>query len=74
MKKNYRLGGDIFVACAFITFIVGGVFKLFSELGVNLHLGVIGWGGLVKLTIVCLLFSIALSLLDIVHENEEGEE
>lgn len=73
MKKTYRLGGDLFVAGAFISFIVGGVFKIFSEIGLNCNLGVIGWEGLFKLTVVFLLFSIALSLLDVVHEEENAD-
>ena len=71
MKKSYRMGGDIFVACAFISFVVGGFFKIFAQAGVPADLGVIGWNGLIKLSAFFLLFSIALSLLDISHSDDE---
>jgi len=71
MKKSYRMGGDIFVACAFISFVVGGFFKIFAQAGIAADLGVIGWEGLIKLSVVFLLFSIALSLLDISHSDDE---
>ena len=70
MKKTYKIGGDLFIACAFITFAVGGVFKVFDHFGIDCNLGVIGWAGLLKLTAIFLLFSIALSLLDVVHEDD----
>ena len=71
MKKSYRMGGDIFVACAFIAFVVGGFFKIFSQAGVAADLGVVGWSGLIKLAVIFLFFSMALSLLDISHSDEE---
>ena len=74
MKKSYRMAGDIFIACAFVSFIVGGVFKVFAAMGINTSLVVVGWEGLLKLCAITLLFSIALSLLDIAHdESEQGE-
>jgi len=71
MKKSYRIGGDIFVACAFVSFVVGGFFKIFSHTGVSADLCVVGWSGLIKLSALFLLFSIALSLLDISHSEDE---
>jgi hypothetical protein len=52
-----------------MTFIVGGVFKVFSEVGIPLNLLVVGWEGLLKLSALCLLFSIALSLLDMAYKE-----
>jgi len=62
MKKVYNLGDDFFLAVAFVSFMIGSVLRL---LGIN----EIGWGitatNLIYNAIVCLLFSIALSLYDI---------
>ena len=74
MKKSYRMGGDIFVACAFISFVVGGFFKVFDAMGIQTDLVVVGWSGMLKLAIIFLLFSISLSLLDISHSDEETAE
>ncbi len=62
MKKTYNLGEDLFLAVAFVSFVVGTVLKLF---GIN----DIAWGitsrNLIGNAVVCLLFSIALSLYDV---------
>ncbi len=62
MKSYYRIGGDIFVAVAFVAFIVGGMLYL---AGINELFWNISAQGLMKLSAMSLLFSIALSLLDI---------
>lgn len=64
MKKVYHLGDDLFLAFAFVTFIVGGVLRL-------LGIPTLFWGittrSVVSLSVICLLFSIALSLYDLAH-------
>jgi hypothetical protein len=64
MKKVYNLSGDIFIAAAFIILPVAVLFKLSG-------IEVLFWGitssGLIKLTGLCLLFSIALNLHDLAH-------
>ena len=61
MKKNYLIGGDLFIASAFVTFIIGAVLYL---LGIRVILWNITPVMLVKLSYWCLLFSIALSLIE----------
>jgi hypothetical protein len=64
MKKMYHLGDDLFIACAFVTFALGGTFKL---LGIErLPYGITA-KNLLFLSAFCLLFSIALSLYDLAH-------
>lgn len=62
MKKEYNLGGDIFLVTAFVCFVVGGVLTLLgiSELfwGVTPH-------NLISVSIASLFFSMALSLHDL---------
>ena len=64
MKKIYNIGDDLFLAVAFVTFMIGGVLKLLS-------IPLLFWGittrSIVQLSVVCLLFSIALSLYDLAH-------
>lgn len=64
MKKVYNLGDDLFLAIAFVSFMIGGVLRL---LGID----EIAWGitsrSLVFNAVMCLLFSIALSLYDLAH-------
>lgn len=61
MKKVYNVGDDLFCAIAFISFVVGIVLRLLTiskvPFGVN-HVEVLFF------SMMCLLFSIALSLLD----------
>jgi hypothetical protein len=64
MKKVYHVGDDLFIALAFVTFILGGLFKL---LGINKLIYGITPLNLIFLAVVCLLFSIALSLYDVAH-------
>ncbi len=66
MKKNYLIGGDIFVASAFVTFIVGGVAYL---LGIKYIIWNVTSLEFVKLSQWCLLFSIALSLMDMARKG-----
>ena len=61
MKKDYLIGGDLFIASAFASFIIGAVLYL---LGVRVILWNITPVVLVKFSYWCLLFSIALSLIE----------
>ncbi len=62
MKKVYNLGDDLFLAIAFVSFTVGVVSRL-------LEIDSFFWGitpqHLISLSMMCLIFSIALSLYDI---------
>jgi len=58
------VGDDLFIALAFVTFILGGVFKL---MGFSNLLWGITPANLIFLSMMCLLFSIALSLYDVAH-------
>ncbi len=62
MRKVYNLGDDLFLAVAFVSFIVGAVLRLMG-------IYEIAWGitnrALIVNAIICLLFSIALSLYDL---------
>jgi hypothetical protein len=64
MKKIYNVGDDLFLAIAFVTFIVGGVLRL-------LGISTLFWGitarDVIQFSVMCLLFSIALSLYDLAH-------
>lgn len=64
IKKVYNIGDDLFLAMAFVTFMIGGVLKL-------LGIPVLFWGittrNAIQLSVICLLFSIALSLYDFAH-------
>jgi len=66
MKNMYRLGDDLFIAIAFVSFMVGVVLRL-------LEIKKIFWGittaGILRFSVMCLLFSIALSLLDLSHKK-----
>ncbi|MBU0503803.1 MAG: hypothetical protein ABH882_01070 [Candidatus Omnitrophota bacterium] len=64
MKKTYNLSGDIFIAAAFIILPVGILLKL---LGIEALIWGITASGLIKLTGLSLLFSIALNLHDLAH-------
>ncbi len=62
MRKVYRLGDDLFIAIAFVSFIVGIVLHLMGiedlPLGVDIK-------AVLFFSMMCLLFSIALSLYDL---------
>lgn len=63
MRTNYRIAEDLFIVIAFVAFGIASGTKL---LGVQALLGDrITVGSLVRLSEICLLFSIALSLLDL---------
>lgn len=66
MKERYQMGGDIFISCAFISFVLGGAIKLFEMSQITF---VVCSMTFVKLSVMCLLFSIALSLMDISHKS-----
>ena len=64
MKTVYNLGDDLFLAVAFVIFIIGTFLRL---LGIyNIGFGITS-RSLIGGAIVCLLFSIALSLYDLAH-------
>lgn len=65
MKKTYNLGEDLFLAIAFISFVVGAVLKL---LGINYIIWGITSRNLISNAVLCLLFSIALSLYDVARK------
>ena len=66
MKKTYEIGEDLFIIIAFVAFLVGVVLRL-------LDISPIIWGittaGLLKGTVVCLLFSIALSVRELARSK-----
>lgn len=66
MRKVYNLGDDLFLAVAFVSFVVGAVLRL-------LGIYEIAWGitnrGLIVNAVICLLFSIALSLYDLARSQ-----
>ncbi|RKY40674.1 MAG: hypothetical protein DRP76_01380 [Candidatus Omnitrophota bacterium] len=62
MKNVYRVGDDLFIAAAFVSFIVGIILKL---MGISdIWLGITP-KGILFFSMMCLLFSIALSLYDL---------
>lgn len=66
MKKMYNIGEDLFIAIAFATFVVGGFLSL---LGIKLLFWGITTKGVLDLSLMCLLFSMALSLYDMAHHK-----
>ncbi|MDD2703312.1 MAG: hypothetical protein PHC33_04845 [Candidatus Omnitrophica bacterium] len=68
MKKVYNFGDDLFLAAAFVTFAVGGVSRL-------LEINSFWWGitphNLISLSMMSLVFSIALSLYDIANSGKK---
>lgn len=64
MKEVYHLGDDLFIALGFVSFVLGGFFRL---MGLdNVFFG-FSPRTFIDLAIICLLFSIALSLYDVAH-------
>lgn len=67
VKKVYSVGDDVFMIIAFISFMVGVVFRL-------LDISPILWGitpkQLINGAVVCLLFSIAFGLKDITQASK----
>lgn len=66
MKKVYNFGDDLFLAIAFVSFVIGAFLRL-------LGFSYVFWGittkSLIMNSVVCLLFSIALSLYDMAQNN-----
>ncbi|MFH1771780.1 MAG: hypothetical protein ABH872_03095 [Candidatus Omnitrophota bacterium] len=62
MKNIYRLGDDLFIAVGFCSFVIGIVLKVLDiadpGIGVNNK-------NILTFSLMCLLFSIAISLLDL---------
>lgn len=65
MKSRYQIGGDIFIATAFVSFVIAVMLRLmgiFTFWGLKVE-------GIFKFSLACLLFSIALSLLDLTNKK-----
>ena len=67
MKSMYRVGDDIFIAAAFVSFIIGTVLRLMDIKKIALG---ITPQNIIFFAIICLLFSISLSLYDL---NQGGK-
>jgi hypothetical protein len=61
MKNVYRVGDDFFVALAFVSFVIGVVLRILSFSQVPFG---INYKECLFLSMMCLLFSIALNLHD----------
>lgn len=61
MRKVYNMGDDLFCAMAFVGFVIGIVLRLLSIS--NVPFGV-NYVEVLFFSMMCLLFSITLSLLD----------
>ena len=62
MKNVYRIGDDLFVIMAFASFVIGIVLRLFSLSEINFG---VNYKEALFFSMMCLLFSIALSLHDL---------
>jgi hypothetical protein len=70
VKKVYNLGDDMFLAVAFVTFAIGVVLRLLGIYRFEVVGGVVLTAEtLIRGAIVCLLFSIALSLYDLAQQR-----
>jgi len=69
MRKVYNLGDDLFLAIAFISFVVGVVLRMMGIY--EIALGITS-RSLIFNAIICLLFSIALSLYDLAHVDRKA--
>ena len=67
MKNTYQLGGDIFMACAFVTFMLVVVLRLLQIYTPIWHIGVYT---ILEFSKMCLFFSMGLSLLDLTHKKD----
>lgn len=67
MKKEYHLADDIFMCIAFISFMVGGTLNLVGISPIKLWTYTLTSGQLIQGAVVCLFFSIALSLREVAH-------
>jgi len=65
MRKVYRLGEDLFIATAFVCFFIGLVGKVADIFGVVLG---INYQALLTFSMMCLMFSIALSLYELTQK------
>lgn len=68
MKNVYRLGDDFFVALAFVSFVIGIVLRVLSFSDVPFG---INYKESLFMSMMCLLFSIALNLHDL--NQREGK-
>ncbi|MDD4907774.1 MAG: hypothetical protein PHJ00_01775 [Candidatus Omnitrophica bacterium] len=66
MRKVYPIGEDIFIASAFVSFLVAMVVKVVDL--TPLPLGVTP-SHIFSFSLICLLFSIALSLRDMAQQK-----
>lgn len=62
MKTVYSLGDDIFIAMAFVSFIIGIALRILSISQIAFGLN---YKEVLFFSVMCLLFSIALSLYDL---------
>jgi hypothetical protein len=62
MKEVYRVGDDIFVAMAFVSFVLGIALRILSISHVTFGLT---YQEVLFFSAMCLMFSIALSLYDL---------
>ena len=62
MKDVYRVGDDIFVAMAFVSFVLGIALRILSVSQVSFG---INYKEVLFFSMMCLMFSIALSLYDL---------
>jgi len=62
MKEVYRVGDDIFVAMAFVSFVLGIALRILSISHVTFGLT---YQEVLFFSVMCLMFSIALSLYDL---------
>ena len=62
MKGVYRVGDDLFVAMAFVSFVIGIALRILSVSQVAFG---INYKEVLFFAMMCLLFSIALSLYDL---------
>lgn len=67
MKTVYKLGDDLFVAVAFVSFIIGIILRL---MGIEKIWAGVTPKGIIFFSMICLLFSIALSLYDLALKKE----
>ena len=67
MRKIYSVGDDLFVALAFISFIVGVALRILSFSDIPFG---IDYREVLFFSVMCLLFSIALSLYEL-NQNKQ---
>ena len=67
MKEVYRIGDDVFVAMAFVSFVLGIALRILSISQVTFGLT---YQEVLFFSVMCLMFSIALSLYDLNTANK----